>query len=64
MAYLLNLVKFLKVASIKSFINLILNDEIGWKVLIKKPTKTTKKIRIKFDRKNPMRIQFNEKNKK
>jgi hypothetical protein len=41
-----------------------LKDEIGRKVLIKTHAKVTKKLRIKFDRKNPKRIQFNEKNKK
>jgi len=41
-----------------------LKDEISKKVLIKKPAKETQRIRIEFDRKNPKRMQFNEKNKK
>jgi hypothetical protein len=32
-------------------------------MLIKKPVKVTKRMRIKFDKKNPRRNQFNEKNK-
>jgi len=41
-----------------------LKDEINRKILIKKPVKTIKKqqkMRIKFDRKNPRKMQFNEK---
>jgi hypothetical protein len=41
-----------------------LKDEIDKKKLIKKPTKekkATNKIQIKFDRKNPTRMKFNEK---
>jgi hypothetical protein len=40
-----------------------LKDGIGRKVLLKKLAKE-KKMRIKFDRKNLRRMQFNEKNKK
>jgi len=43
---------------------LISKNEIGRKILIKDPTKATKRIEIKSDRKNPRRMQFNEKNKK
>jgi hypothetical protein len=43
---------------------LISKNEIGRKILIKDPTKATKRIEIKSDRKNSRRMQFNEKNKK
>jgi hypothetical protein len=33
------------------------------KILIKEPAKATKRMGIKFDRKNPRKMQFNEKNK-
>jgi hypothetical protein len=42
-----------------------LKDEINRKILIKKTCKNDKKkqqkMRIKFDRKNPRKMQFNEK---
>jgi hypothetical protein len=40
---------------------LISKNEIGRKILIKDPTKATKRIEIKSDRKNSRRMQFNEK---
>jgi hypothetical protein len=40
-----------------------LKDDIIKKILIKKNAKATKRIKIKFDKKNPRRMQFNEKNK-
>ena len=43
---------------------LISKNEIGRKILIKDPAKATKRIEIKSDRKNPRRMQFNEKNNK
>jgi hypothetical protein len=41
-----------------------LKNEIGRKILIKKHAKATERIRIKFKRKNPRRMQFNEKDNK
>ena len=46
--------------SIKKLINLILKDEIDRKILMRKPTKATKKMMIKFDRKNPRKQKLNE----
>jgi hypothetical protein len=42
--------------------NLILKEENGKKILIKKIIKITKKIKIKFNRKNSKRMQFDGKN--
>jgi hypothetical protein len=41
-----------------------LKNEIGRNILIKKQAKATERIRIKFERKNPRRMQFNEKDNK
>jgi hypothetical protein len=38
-----------------------LKDEIIKKLLIKKNAKATKRIKIKFDKKNSRKMQFNEK---
>jgi hypothetical protein len=38
-----------------------LKNETGKKILIKKHAKAIERIRIKFERKNPRRMQFNEK---
>jgi len=37
-----------------------LKDEIDVKILMRKPTKATKKMMIKFDRKNPRKQKLNE----
>jgi hypothetical protein len=53
-------VKVFYANSIKKLINLILKDEIDRKILMRKPTKVTKKIMIKFDRKNPRKQKLNK----